>query len=39
MMEFLTGVKEQETLELTTLLAGDYGRTECKAQRCRSYHS
>ena len=24
MMEFLTGVKEQETLELTTLLAGDY---------------
>ncbi|MBS5673765.1 MAG: aspartate--tRNA(Asn) ligase [Lachnospiraceae bacterium] len=23
-MEFLTGVKEQETLELTTLLAGDY---------------
>ena len=24
MMEFLTGVKEQETLELTTLLTGDY---------------
>ena len=24
MMEFLTGVKDQETLELTTLLAGDY---------------
>lgn len=39
MMEFLTGVKEQETLELTTLLAGDYEGQSVKAQRCRSYHS
>lgn len=30
MMEFLTGVKDQETLELTTLLAGDYERQSVK---------